>query len=57
MEVKVYIRKDNQTPSRPWTADLEMDGNLFRSWISNYKTKKGLLAEVQAVAPNAHVEA
>jgi len=56
MQVKVFIRKDNWTPSKPWTADLEMDGNLFRSWISNFRTKRALLAEVNAVAPNAEIE-
>lgn len=55
MEVKVYIRKDTWTPSKPWTADLEMDGNMFRSWMSGFKTKKALMAEVNAVAPNATV--
>jgi len=55
MQVKVFIRKDNWTPSKPWTADLELDGNMFRSWISNHKTKKALLQEVTAVAPKAEV--
>lgn len=55
MEVKVIIRKDNWTPSKPWTADLELDGNPFLSWISNFKTRKALVAEVMAVAPKAEI--
>lgn len=55
MEVIVTIRKSDWIPSRPWTADLEMDGHVFRSWIANYKTRKALLAEVMAVAPKAEI--
>ena len=56
MTVIVTIRKDEWIVSRPWTADLTMDGNTFKSWISGYKTRKALVAEVEAVAPKAVIE-
>jgi len=55
MKVAVHIRKDSWRPSKPWVADLEIDGHMFKSWIAGYKTKKALLAEVVAVAPEAEV--
>ena len=55
MKVKVYIRKDNWTPSHPWAADLEIDGKMLRGWQCGWRTKNALLREIHAIAPKAEV--
>ncbi len=50
------VRKDNWTPSRPWTADVT-DGDTvnIKNWGYGYKTRKSLVAEILAVAPEARI--
>ncbi len=54
-EVKsVYIRKDYWEESKGiWFADLELNnGDLYISWLSYRKTKKGLIAELKSILPH-----
>ena len=40
------VRKDGYT----WAADLYKDGKIFyKSWLYNFKTKKSLLKEIEAL--------
>lgn len=54
---KVVIRKDSFIPSRPWCADVIWnDGLVWRNWAYQYRTRKALVAHVEAVAPGARIE-
>jgi len=50
------VRKDDWTPSRPWTADVT-DGDTvnIKSWRYGYATRKKLVAEIQDFAPEARI--
>lgn len=47
-QITITIRKDTRTPSRPWCADLEMDGKKYKSWMLNFKTKRAMMQEINA---------
>ncbi len=43
------IRKDGWTPSRPWVADLIVDGKTLTGWAYGFKSRKALVAHIRAV--------
>lgn len=54
--LKVVIRKDDWIPSRPWHADLVFpDGQVWKGWQQFFRTKRDLIANAKAVAPNAEI--
>ena len=44
-----HIRKDDFMPSRPWVADLIVDGETLTSWAHGFKSRKALIAHINAV--------
>lgn len=44
-----HIRKDSLTSSRPWVADLIVDGKTWTSWAHGFKSRKALMAHINAV--------
>ena len=53
----VVVYKDSWTPSRPWRADLIFaDGKKLLGWQTGFRTRKALIQNVLAVAPDAKVE-
>lgn len=54
--VTIVIRKDNWVASKPWHADLIFpDGKVWKGWQSFFRTKKALIDNARAVAPNAAI--
>lgn len=54
--LKVIIRKDDWVASKPWHADLEFtDGTVWKNWQSFFRTKKSLIENALAAAPNATI--
>lgn len=52
MKCTVRIYKDGFTPSRPWQADVTWDnGDVWKAWSHGFKTKKSLVAHVNAQYP------
>ncbi len=50
--VVIHVYKNGYwIPSKPWCAD----GSVWRSWQSFFRTRKALLQNAQAVAPNAEI--
>lgn len=49
------IRKDMFRPSRPWTADVDLGTDYWKSWAYGYRTKKALLAHCAAVDDSAAI--
>ena len=43
------LRNDGWNPSRPWVADLIVDGKTLTGWAHGFKSKKALIAHIQAV--------
>lgn len=44
-----HIRKDDFYPSRPWVADLIVDGKTLTGWAYGFKSRKALVAHINAV--------
>lgn len=49
MAITVTIRKSTWTPSKPWCADVELDGFHMKSWASEFRSKTRLLQHIAAV--------
>lgn len=47
--ITITIRRDGAIPSRPWCADIEMNGNKFVSWMAHFRSKTRMMQEIDAV--------
>ncbi|MGI9489136.1 MAG: hypothetical protein ACR2RF_25275 [Geminicoccaceae bacterium] len=53
----IAVRKDGFIPSKPWCADvIWKDGDVWTSWSYGYRTRKALLAHIEAIAPTVTVK-
>jgi hypothetical protein len=55
--IRIAFYKDEFVSSRPWRADIHWsDNTVWSGWASGFRTKRALLAHIEATAGAVLVE-